>query len=62
MRIHAHILPDVIAPNLQMTTGIANLKQMMKDNLRLHPIVTRRVDAETLEKMGARKVDQGDAK
>ena len=37
----------------------ANFKQVVKDgDLRLHPIVTRLVDAETLEKMGASRVDQ----
>ncbi|WP_019954398.1 hypothetical protein [Yoonia vestfoldensis] len=54
----------MIAPN-QKTTAlvIANFKQVVKDgDLRLHPIVTRLVDAETLEKMGAQKVDQGDVK
>jgi hypothetical protein len=43
---------------------IANFKQVVKDgDLRLHPIVTRLVDAETLEKMGASKIaapDQAD--
>ncbi|MEJ8563173.1 hypothetical protein QTO30_19470 [Yoonia sp. GPGPB17] len=36
---------------------IANFKQVVKDgDLRLHPIVTKLVDAETLEKMGASRV------
>ena len=50
-------LLDVIAPNKEMTTSvIANFKQVVKDgDLRLHPIVTKLVDAETLEKMGAKQ-------
>ena len=57
-------LLDVIAPNKKTTASvIANFKQVVKDgDLRLHPIVTRLVDAETLEKMGSQKVDQGDVK
>ncbi|MDW4548704.1 hypothetical protein R5H32_04995 [Defluviimonas sp. D31] len=50
-------LLDIIARNRE-TTGrvIANAKQMAKKgNLRLHPIVTRLVDAEVLKKMGAEK-------
>ena len=39
---------------------MANFKQVVKDgDLRLHPIVTRLVDAEVLEKMGAQKVGGG---
>ncbi len=39
---------------------IANFKQVVKDGyLRLHPLVTRLVDKEALEMMGAKKV--GDA-
>jgi len=55
-------LLDVIAPNQKTTANvIANFKQVVKDgDLRLHPNVTRLVDAETLEKMGASKV--GDTK
>jgi hemolysin-activating ACP:hemolysin acyltransferase len=51
-------LLDVIAPNRKMTASvIANLKQVVKEgNLRLHPLVTRLVDPETLEKMGAEKM------
>ncbi|WP_019955172.1 toxin-activating lysine-acyltransferase [Yoonia vestfoldensis] len=53
-------LLDVIAPNKKTTASvIANFKQVVKDgDLRLHPIVTRLVDAETLEKMGASKIAQ----
>ena len=56
-------LLDVIAPNQKTTANvIANFKQVVKDgDLRLHPIVTKLVDAETLEKMGASKVLKGDA-
>jgi len=56
-------LLDVIAPNQKTTANvIASFKQVVKDgDLRLHPIVTRLVDAETLEEMGASKVGQGDA-
>ncbi len=52
-------LLDVIAPNQKTTANvIANFKQVVKDgDLRLHPIVTKLVDAETLEKMGASRVD-----
>jgi len=53
-----------IAPDQKTTVNvIANFKQVVKDgDLRLHPIVTKLVDAGTLEKMGASKVDQGDTK
>ena len=49
-------LLDVIAPD-QATTArvIANFKQVVKDGeLRLHPMVARLVDRETLEKIGAK--------
>lgn len=48
---------DVIAPTRDATTSvIANFKQVVKEgDLRLHPLVTRLVDKETLEKMGAKK-------
>jgi cytolysin-activating lysine-acyltransferase len=51
-------LIDVIAPNQRATTSvIANFKQVVKDgSLRLHPIITRLVDTETLEKMGAERM------
>ena len=56
------MLASRAAPNKEMTTSvIANFKQVVKDgDLRLHPIVTKLVDAETLQKMGASKV--GDVK
>jgi cytolysin-activating lysine-acyltransferase len=50
-------LIDVIAPD-RKTTGsvIANFKQVVKEGgLRLHPLITRLVDPETLQKMGAEK-------
>ncbi|MEL6596038.1 MAG: hypothetical protein AAFQ47_08885 [Pseudomonadota bacterium] len=38
------------------TAMIANFKQLVKDgDLRLHPMIGRLVDKETLEKMGARQ-------
>jgi hypothetical protein len=51
-------LLDVIAPNRKLAASvIANLKQVVKDgNLRLHPLITRLVDPETLEKMRAEKI------
>lgn len=51
-------LIDVIAPNQRATTSvIANFKQVVKDgSLRLHPIITRLVDPETLTKMGAERM------
>lgn len=51
-------LLDVIAPNQKMTTSvIASFKQVVKEgDLRLHPIVTKLVDKDVLEKMGAKPV------
>ena len=51
-------LLDVIAADQRTTANvIANFKQIVKEgSLRLHPIVTRLVDAETLQKMGAEKM------
>ena len=48
-------LLDVIAPDQRATASvIANFRQVVKEgSLRLHPLITRLVDAETLEKMGA---------
>jgi cytolysin-activating lysine-acyltransferase len=53
-------LLDVIAPDRKTTASvIANFKQVVKEgSLRLHPLVTRLVDPETLQKMGAEKVAQ----
>lgn len=49
-------LLDVIAPDTKTTVSVlANFKQVVKGgDLRLHPLITRLVDKETLEKMGAR--------
>lgn len=51
-------LIDVIAPDKKATAAvIANFKQVVKEgSLRLHPMVTRLVDAETLQKMGAERM------
>jgi hemolysin-activating ACP:hemolysin acyltransferase len=51
-------LIDVIAPDQRTTaTVIANFKQVVKEgSLRLHPLITRLVDEETLKKMGAEKM------
>ena len=51
-------LLDVIAPDRRTTAlVIANFRQVVKEgSLRLHPIVTRLVDEETLKKMGAEKL------
>lgn len=48
-------LLDVIAPDQKTTaTVIANFRQLVKEGgLKLHPLVTRLVDPETLQKMGA---------
>lgn len=48
-------LLDVIAPDQKTTaTVIANFRQLVKEGgLKLHPLVTRLVDSETLQKMGA---------
>lgn len=50
-------LLDVIAPNSKAGTNVvANFHQVVKDGeLRFHPLVTRLVDPEILQKMGARK-------
>lgn len=50
-------LLDVIAPNPQLTAAvIANFRQVVKKGgeMRLHPIVTRLVGREMLERIGAR--------
>ena len=51
-------LIDVIAPDQKTTARvIANFKQVVKEgSLRLHPLITRLVDEETLKKMGAEKM------
>lgn len=52
-------LLDVIAPDPQTTSRvIANFKQLTKGgDLRMHPVINRLVDAETLEKMGAKRAN-----
>ncbi len=51
-------LLDVIAPDQKTTASvIANFKQVVKEGgLRLHPVITKLVDADTLAKMGAEKI------
>jgi cytolysin-activating lysine-acyltransferase len=51
-------LLDVIAPNAKATAAVlANFGKVVKGgNLRLHPIITKLVDAETLQKLGAQKM------
>jgi cytolysin-activating lysine-acyltransferase len=51
-------LIDVIAPDQRTTAAvIANFKQVVKEgSLRLHPLITRLVDAETLKRMGAERI------
>lgn len=53
---------DVIAPDKEAATSvIANFKSLVKEgDLRLHPLVTRLVDKETLEKLGAKAVNAAD--
>ncbi len=50
-------LIDVIAPDPRgVASVIANFRQVVKDgSLKLHPLITRLVDAETLKKMGAQR-------
>jgi cytolysin-activating lysine-acyltransferase len=54
-------LLDVIAPDPRTTARvIANFKQVVKEgSLRLHPLITRLVDEETLKKMGAERLSGG---
>lgn len=50
-------LLDVVAPDQEtIAMVIGNFRKVVKEGeLRLHPLISRLVDAETLEKMGARK-------
>jgi len=50
-------LLDVVAPDrATIASVIGNFRKVAKQGeLRLHPLISRLVDAETLEKMGARK-------
>lgn len=59
-----HWLIDVIAPDRKAVASVlANFKQVIKEgDLRLHPLIARLVDQETLEKMGARQAEPGSAK
>lgn len=54
---------DVIAPNPEAVGRvIANFRQVVtKGELRLHPLVTRLVDKETLEKMNAQAMQHGES-
>lgn len=56
-------LIDVIAPDPAATARvIANFKQVVKEgSLRLHPHISRLVDAETLKKMGAERMSNAPA-
>ena len=56
-------LLDVIAPDQRATASvIANFKQVVKQgSLRLHPMISRLVDEETLKKMGAEKMSSAQA-
>lgn len=57
-------LLDVVAKDSKTTASvIANFKQVVKEgSLRLHPMITRLVDSETLEKMGAEKMSKDSSK
>jgi len=56
-------LLDVIAPDPRTAARvIANFKQVVKEgSLRLHPLITRLVDEETLKKMGAERLGDSPA-
>ena len=51
-------LLDVIAPDQKATANvIANFKQLVKEgSLRLHPLITKLIDEDTLKKLGAEKL------
>jgi cytolysin-activating lysine-acyltransferase len=53
-------LIDVIAPDQKTTVSVlGNFKQVVKEgDLRMHPIIARLVDKETLEKMGAARQEK----
>ena len=55
---HNNWLLDVIAVDQKATSSvIANFRQVVKEgSLKLHPVITRLVDQETLEKMGASRL------
>lgn len=52
---------DVITPNQKTAAAvIGNFRQVAKEGeLRLHPVITRLIDPELLEKMGARRSPEG---
>lgn len=53
------LLDIIAADQATVTTVIANFRQVVKEGeLRLHPLISRLVDPETLEKMGARKTPE----
>jgi hypothetical protein len=54
-------LLEVIAPNSKMTASVlANFGKVVKGgDLRLHPLIARLVDEETLKKLGAEKRSPG---
>ena len=56
-------LLDVIAPDQRATASvIANFKQVVtQGSLRLHPLITRLIDEETLTRMGAEKMTADEA-
>ncbi|MGB3469522.1 MAG: toxin-activating lysine-acyltransferase [Erythrobacter sp.] len=56
-------LIDVIATDKKATASvIANFRQVVKDgSLKLHPLITRLVDAETLKSMGATRASEAEA-
>lgn len=56
-------LLDVIAQDRKMTANvIANFRQVVKDGeLRLHPMISRLIDKESLEKMGAKRATKENA-
>ena len=56
-------LIDVIAPDAKSTASvIANFRQVVKEgSLRLHPLIARLVDAETLDKLGLKRDGAGEA-
>ena len=53
-------LIDVIAPDQRATASvIANFRQVVKEgSLKLHPLIAKLVDEETLQKMGAQRLGQ----
>ncbi len=56
-------LLDVIAPDQKATANvIANFKQLVKEgSLRLHPLITKLIDEDTLKKLGAEKLSAATA-